>query len=265
MSQSSFLIIADDTPFFVDLLFSALEEMGDDRQEALVMAMCAESAKRYDDMAAAMKQVAKTGQPFTPGERKLFRSAFTNVANARRSSLKRISSIDQDSEPSEMTKVIAKEYRGKIVQELTEICLSVLRLLNDDLIPSANDQNNTESHVFYLTMKGDFFRYMAEIATGTTRNELVKKTASIYMSAKSIADEGMLPTHPFRLDLYLNYSVFMYETEDKRSEARLLAKEAIQGAKSQLDSRLPNEWCDETTHALQLLKDNISLWKAESD
>lgn len=35
------------------------------------------------------------------------------------------------------------------------------------LIPKAS---NPESKVFYLKMKGDYYRYLAEVATGETRN-----------------------------------------------------------------------------------------------
>lgn len=40
-------------------------------------------------------------------------------------------------------------------------------LLDKYLIPKAS---NAESKVFYLKMKGDYYRYLAEVATGDTRN-----------------------------------------------------------------------------------------------
>lgn len=40
-------------------------------------------------------------------------------------------------------------------------------LLDKYLIPKAS---NPESKVFYLKMKGDYYRYLAEVATGETRN-----------------------------------------------------------------------------------------------
>ena len=39
-------------------------------------------------------------------------------------------------------------------------------LLDQYLIPEAS---NAESKVFYLKMKGDYFRYLAEVATGDAR------------------------------------------------------------------------------------------------
>lgn len=40
-------------------------------------------------------------------------------------------------------------------------------LLDKFLIPKAG---NPESKVFYLKMKGDYYRYLAEVATGDDRN-----------------------------------------------------------------------------------------------
>lgn len=40
-------------------------------------------------------------------------------------------------------------------------------LLDRYLIPKAS---NAESKVFYLKMKGDYYRYLAEVAVGDTRN-----------------------------------------------------------------------------------------------
>lgn len=45
--------------------------------------------------------------------------------------------------------------------------LALQGLLDKYLIPKAS---NAESKVFYLKMKGDYYRYLAEVATGETRN-----------------------------------------------------------------------------------------------
>jgi 14-3-3 protein beta/theta/zeta len=49
-------------------------------------------------------------------------------------------------------------------------------LLDKFLIPKAS---NPESKVFYLKMKGDYYRYLAEVATGETR---VGKTPCTFFS-----------------------------------------------------------------------------------
>lgn len=99
-------------------------------------------------------------------ERNLLSVAYKNVVGARRSSWRVISSIEQKTEGSERKQQMAKEYREKVETELREICQDVLNLLDKFLIPKAS---NPESKVFYLKMKGDYYRYLAEVATGDAR------------------------------------------------------------------------------------------------
>lgn len=51
---------------------------------------------------------------------------------------------------------------------------SLQGLLDKYLIPKAS---NAESKVFYLKMKGDYYRYLAEVATGETRNSTYRSLA----------------------------------------------------------------------------------------
>ena len=53
----------------------------------------------------------------------------------------------------------------KIEEELNKYCNDIIAVLDNTLIPNSSD--TAESRVFYLKMKGDYFRYIAEYAQGT--------------------------------------------------------------------------------------------------
>lgn len=55
---------------------------------------------------------------------------------------------------------------NNVVSYLSFAC-DLQGLLDKYLIPKAS---NPESKVFYLKMKGDYYRYLAEVATGDARN-----------------------------------------------------------------------------------------------
>jgi len=220
----------------------------------------AEQAERYDDMAAAMKKVTECGHELTNEERNLLSVAYKNVVGARRSSWRVISSIEQKTEGNERKQTMAREYRQKVEKELDDICRDVLVLLDKHLVPKAS---NAESKVFYLKMKGDYFRYLAEVASGDAKPAVVSQSEESYQAALDIARSQMQPTHPIRLGLALNYSVFFYEILNAPDRACHLAKQAFDEAIAELDTLNEDSYKDSTL-IMQLLRDNLTLWTSDA-
>ncbi|XP_026863046.1 tyrosine 3-monooxygenase/tryptophan 5-monooxygenase activation protein, beta polypeptide like [Electrophorus electricus] len=232
-----------------------------DKSELVQKAKLAEQAERYDDMACVMKQVTEAGGDLSNEERNLLSVAYKNVVGARRSSWRVISSIEQKSDGGQKKQEMAKEYLVKIETELKDICDDVLTLLEKYLIPKANP---AESKVFYLKMKGDYYRYLAEVASGDEKTTIIENSEKAYKDAFEISKADMQPTHPIRLGLALNFSVFYYEIANLREQACMLAKTAFDEAIAELDS-LNEESYKDSTLIMQLLRDNLTLWTSDSN
>jgi len=235
------------------------------------MAKLAEQAERYDDMVKYMKQLTKKGEKLTDEQRNLLSVAFKNVVGARRSAWRIISSIEnkasekaQDSGQTGLALDLAKTYRQDIEKELEERCGEVLDLINDHLLKTVADTTNpTEAKVFYLKMKGDYYRYLVEVTTGEKRDGLAKKSHDAYSAATTEAND--LPsTHPIKLGLALNFSVFHYEIMNDGNLACELAKKAFDDAIAELDHLKEDSYKDSTL-IMQLLRDNLTLWTSEND
>ncbi|KAG7228204.1 hypothetical protein INR49_013367 [Caranx melampygus] len=219
-----------------------------DKNDLVQKAKLAEQAERYDDMAAAMKSVTEQGAELSNEERNLLSVAYKNVVGARRSSWRVISSIEQKTEGNDKKQQMAREYREKIESELQEICHDVLGLLDNFLIANASA---AESKVFYLKMKGDYYRYLSE------------NSQQAYQQAFEISKGEMQPTHPIRLGLALNFSVFYYEILNNPDRACSLAKTAFDEAIAELDTLNEDSYKDSTL-IMQLLRDNLTLWTSEN-
>jgi hypothetical protein len=107
-----------------------------------------------------------------------------------------------------------------------------------------------------LNRKGDYHRYLAEFATADKRKESADKSLEAYKAATEVAQTDLAPTHPIRLGLALNFSVFYYEILNSPDQACHLAKQAFDDAIAELDT-LSEESYKDSTLIMQLLRDNL--------
>lgn len=112
---------------------------------------------------------------------------------------------------------------------------------------------------------------------GDKRKTSADKSLEAYQAATEVASTDLAPTHPIRLGLALNFSVFYYEILNSPDKACQMAKtsfdEAIAGMApnthssrhactdsfTELDT-LSEESYKDSTLIMQLLRDNLTLW-----
>merc|ERR1712137_163023 len=232
-----------------------------DREDNVYKAKLAEQAERYDEMVESMKKVASMDVELTVEERNLLSVAYKNVIGARRASWRIISSIEgKETEKGDGDKLeLIRDYRNQVEKELKDFCSDILSVLEKHLIPSAT---SGESKVFYYKMKGDYHRYLAEFAQGNDKKEAAENSLMAYKAASDIATTELPPTHPIRLGLALNFSVFYYEILNSPDRACRLAKAAFDDAIAELDT-LSEESYKDSTLIMQLLRDNLTLWTSD--
>ena len=246
------------------------EELSKSRQELVEMARIAEQAERYDEMAQFMKAVVEGENcgSLASDERNLLSVAYKNVVGTRRSSWRVVSQVVAKTDESKVKNNIA-EYQSKIEKELEEICDEVINLLKNHLVKNDTDG---ESTVFYYKMMGDYHRYLAEVHLGDeTKGKKqengesadVKSSKDSYNKAMEVAKKELPCTHPIRLGLVLNFSVFYYEIQNDPALACKLAKEAFDEAIPELDNVGDASYKDSTL-IMQLLRDNLTLWTSDT-
>nr|BDS00573.1 14-3-3 protein [Diaphus watasei] len=229
-----------------------------DKADLIEKAKLAEQMERYEDMAALMKELTEQNSDLEDEERNLLSVAYKNVVGARRSAWRVISNMELKAKTPEKS-ALAKEYRETIEKELRELCNDVLSLLDSHLIPTAVP---AESRTFYLKMKGDYCRYLAEVFTGDEKASIITKCQEAYQAAFEISSKDLEPLNPIHLGLALNFSVFYYEIHNSPEKACELAKKAFDDALMLLDSLKDSSYKDSTL-ILQLLRDNLTLWTSE--
>lgn len=235
--------------------------MEQSRDELIYMAKICEQSERFEDMLDYMKKVAFLDQELSVDERNLLSVAYKNAVGSRRTAWRALTSIESKEEAkSSKFLPLLKEYKTKIEGELTGLCNDILSVLDQQLIPKS--EGNTEANVFFLKMKGDYYRYISEYASGEQHSKSSDNALQAYQSATDVATSNLKTTHPIRLGLALNFSVFYYEVMNDPTKACQLAKESFDQAISDIEELEEDVYKDATT-IMQLIRDNLTLWTSE--
>merc|ERR1712113_230036 len=138
-----------------------------------------------------------------------------------------------DEQGQQRTGGLCKEYCGKVEAELQKICDTILKLLDGNLI---SKDSSGESQVFYQKMKADYYRYIAEFTADDAKAKAADNARLAYEEAQKVAEKDLAVTHPIRLGLALNFSVFQYEVLSNPDEACKMARTAFEDAIAELDN-----------------------------
>ncbi|XP_057451790.1 14-3-3-like protein C [Lotus japonicus] len=243
------------------------------RENLVFIAKLTQQVERYEDMVDAMNNVARLNVELTAEERDLLYDAYKNVVVKRRASW-RILSLLEKKEESKVNKLNVKrikEFREKLESELITICTDIITIIDQHLLPQSS---SGESNVIYYKMKGDGYRYLAELKSGHELEETANKSLKAYQEAYTRAETELPAAHPIRLGLALNFSVFYYEILNSRERAYHLAVEAVDAALSELvphneetskdeENSTDVETSEDSSYIIKLMRENITLWTPE--
>jgi len=233
------------------------------REQDVYSAKLAEQAERYDEMAEYMESVGNSADELSVEERNLLSVAYKNAVGSRRAAWRIITSVQEKEthKGNADNAGYAKEFCTKVEAELQKICDNILTLLDQKLIGKAS---TGESKVFYQKMKADYFRYIAEFTVEEQRSKAAENARLAYEEATKVAHAELVVTHPVRLGLALNYSVFQYEVLQSPEEACKMARTAFEDAIAELDN-VQEESYKDSTLIMQLLRDNLTMWTSDTD
>ncbi|KAI5118974.1 hypothetical protein M0805_001113 [Coniferiporia weirii] len=232
------------------------------REECVYLAKVAESVERYAEMLEYVKGVIKfSNARLTIEERSLLSVAYKNLTGTLRNGWRIVAHMEETEGPkaSRRELTLMQKERAGIEREVADVCEDVLRLLTTTLIPAARPGDET---VFYYKMKGDYFRYLAELARGDARKGHAASSLEAYKLAYKLALNTLEATHPTRLGLALNFAVYYRDVLNSPERACHLAKHAFDEAVAVLDV-MPESTYRDSLLILQLLRDDLTLWFKE--
>ncbi|KAL6198831.1 hypothetical protein ACLB2K_028619 [Fragaria x ananassa] len=212
-----------------------------EREDLVYTARLAKEAKRYDEVAEAMKKVLNLDVEIelSPEERNLLCVGYKNVVDARRLSWRALSSeeLKEEAQGNKFYVEQLKKYRQKVASEISTICGDILTIV-DGLILRALDG---ESNAHYHKMKGDYYRYLAELKVGDEKQNAAAKSKEAYETATTVARAELPPTNHIRLGVALNFSTFYRQILNIPVTAFWVAKIAFDEGVAEINGKLSSE------------------------
>merc|ERR1712051_860853 len=99
---------------------------------------------------------------------------------------------------------------------------------------------------------------------GDAKSKAAENARQAYEEAHNVAEKDLAVTHPIRLGLALNYSVFQYEVLNNPDEACKMSRTAFEDAIAELDNVAEDSYKDSTL-IMQLLRDNLTLRTSDQE
>ena len=228
-------------------------------EEKIFLTRVAEQAERFEDMVTFLEEAIslKKGEDFTIDERNLLSVGFKNLIGSQRGAIRTIGAIEQNPKYQKFGDALAA-YKKKIEKELYDQCMKIVNIVKNKCFGLASDD---ESKAFFYKMIGDYYRYVAESAHDTTLDQVKNGALDGYNNADKFS-KSLNACNPIRLGLALNFSVFHYEVMNDHKKACELGEAALTEALEKIDD-VDEETFRDAKSIIELLKDNLSLWKEE--
>ena len=123
-----------------------------------------------------------------------------------------------------------------------------------------------EIKALFLKTKADYYRYLAEVTSGHDLFINKQNALHFYMEARELTKD-LDHLNPTKLDVALNYSVFLNEIMNKRINSYFAAKEAVFNALSDLknctEEELAAEEMRDSLVCIEILNRNVENWYNE--
>ena len=141
-------------------------------------------------ISAEIQRVREQSSELLVEDGNLLSLVFKNAVGSRRAAWRVITSTEQEEKfkGKEQLASHAREYVAKVEGELQKIRDGILALMDENLIRLACTD---ESKVFYYRMKSDYYRHLAEFATGETKGKDVEDLEADTMKHSSIPETAV--------------------------------------------------------------------------
>ena len=216
-----------------------------------------------------IKRREESLQNLDKNEQQLFMKASKEKFNLFRDGWKNLLDFEQNETDGNFIKKekITQEI-GKLELKIKEFCQEMINKSDKLKKDYIDNIDNLPSKIFYMKIKADYYRYLAEIANEEEFPEVLKEARDCYEEAYKLCTDGtsnIAPQDALALSVVLNYTVFLYFILDDTRFAFGIADKAYKAAMCNLTLEANGnvEKDPEVEVLIKRIEENLTIWKIE--
>ncbi|CAD8175009.1 unnamed protein product [Paramecium pentaurelia] len=230
------------------------------RQELVYMAKICEQAERYDDMLNYIRQVAFMEQELSTEERNLFTFAYYYCVGSRKTQMRQLCHLENkvtqkvNTNPQFSAIIVLKK---RILNELNDFCNEFLILIENQLLKL---HQQTELYFQYQFFKCRYLKHKVDYLQDEQERDIAINIALLQFEQiyeQVIAQ--LLPTNVRRLQMVLDFSVFLHEILEDNKKACEICDEALIQARKEIDKELNQQEKVQIEQVLNLIEQTRNL------
>ena len=232
-----------------------------DKEELLNRCKLNDLIENYGEMFEYLKELSHQQIDLQPDELDLITRCIKCYIGHKRGQYRKILTlIDKDKiVDNQKNSSLLEILRKKLSEEILLLCNNTIELSQNFL---KNNVYPKKIQLFFTKIIADHYRYIYEI----------NGKEDIKLKAKEYYEKGLQTiktckygsTETTYLTFYLNYSVFLHDTIKNTEESIKVSKACLYEALKDTEDIVDNSQKD-IVLLCQMLKDNISLWKTETN
>ena len=227
-----------------------------DRDSYIYLSEILLQTTRVDDSIENIKKVIEISPELNKKEIHLLTTIFKNAITSSRNGIYYINSLlENDENNNIINKIKLEETKLDLIKEIVHYSQQLIDLIENKLIIYSNSIENT---ILYYKLIGDFCRYQTEFLN--TNKELIIKSSNSYLKSLDLINKNLSNNSILKFSIILNYSVQLYEIENKKIESINLLENNFELLKSFL-SEYNEEELIEAKDLLKQIENNLNNWK----
>ncbi|OHS99006.1 14-3-3-like protein [Tritrichomonas foetus] len=238
-----------------------LNQMDEKQSDLCFLARLYYEISHFQEAMDCVERLSQINPVFNYDDLMLLNVITKARVDPERSTIRTLASYSDSEEKENHVEIVdrIRNYQDVVKHDLQEFAYRSISLIENVLKPNSDSSENI---AFCDKILGDLYRYIVECGDESERENARNNAEKCYREALDIAKADLIICSPVRLNIILNYAVFVYEHDKKPDDAIEILKKLIETDLPGLQ-QIDGEKRAESERIINVIQNNLGVWCAQ--